>query len=126
MRGDARWQNLDRDVAPNAGISRPVDLAHAAGAHKGDHLVMPERSSEHRSGSAFSERRSCHLECGRFQETLSLFLASEQRFYFAAHLFIGTGFFEEPISLPGFTFAGSMIKLLDLAPRFSLHSPCLG
>src|SRR5690349_1708316 len=120
MRGDAGRQNLDRDVASNAGVSRPVDLPHAAGAQKGDNLVVPEHSSEHRSGAPFSNCLGRHLEGGYFQEALRLCLASEQRFHFVTHFFVGTGFLEETISLAGFTFAGSMIELLDLAPSFSL------
>ena len=35
-------EDLDRDLAPEAGVAGPVDLAHAPGAEGRDHLVRPE------------------------------------------------------------------------------------
>jgi hypothetical protein len=87
---------------------------------------VPKHSSEHRSSSAFSKGLGRYLECGCFQEALSLCLTPEQRLHFATHLFIGTGFLEEAVSLAGITFTCSVIKFLDLAPPFSLHRQFLG
>src|SRR6185369_12405897 len=44
--GQVRGEHLDRDVAPEAGVLRPVDLSHAPRADRGDDLV----GSEARSG----------------------------------------------------------------------------
>ena len=40
--GNAGRQDLDRDVAIEPRVARAVDLAHAAGADRGDHLIRPE------------------------------------------------------------------------------------
>ncbi len=39
---EAGRENLDRDLALQARVPGPVDLAHAAGAERGDDLVGPE------------------------------------------------------------------------------------
>jgi hypothetical protein len=46
-----RRENFDRDHPSEARIGRPVDLAHAAFADGGDHLVRAEPSSR-RKGHA--------------------------------------------------------------------------
>ena len=38
-------QHLDRDVAPEAGVTGAVDLAHATGAKRGDDLVRSKATS---------------------------------------------------------------------------------
>ena len=38
----ARGQHLDRDLAIETCVLGPIDLAHAAGANRGDHLIRPE------------------------------------------------------------------------------------
>src|SRR6476620_9932391 len=43
-RGRAR-ENLDRDVASEAGVARTVDFAHAARADGGKDLVMPKATA---------------------------------------------------------------------------------
>ena len=40
--GDVGGQHLDGNGAVEAGVRRPIDLAHAAGAEGADHLVRPE------------------------------------------------------------------------------------
>ena len=40
--GELRRQHLDRDVAAEAGVARPVHLAHAARADRGDDLIGAE------------------------------------------------------------------------------------
>ena len=48
--GDLGEQHLDGDLAPEARVPRPVDLAHAAGAERRNDLVGPEtgtRSQRH-------------------------------------------------------------------------------
>ena len=49
---EERGQNLDRDVATELGVARPVDFAHAAGAEPGDDRVGSELL-------AGSKRRDC-------------------------------------------------------------------
>ncbi len=43
--GELRGQHLDRDVAPQLGVARPVDLAHAACTQRPDNLVRPQSAS---------------------------------------------------------------------------------
>ena len=47
VRGERRRQDLDRDVAPELGVGRPVDLAHAALAQLGGDLVGAEAGADH-------------------------------------------------------------------------------
>ena len=43
--GHVGRQDLERDVAPEARVTRPVDLAHAAGAEGAQHLVRSQATS---------------------------------------------------------------------------------
>jgi hypothetical protein len=44
---ELRRQDLDRDVAPELGVARPIDLAHAARAKRGDKGVRAELAADH-------------------------------------------------------------------------------
>jgi hypothetical protein len=52
----------------------------------------------------------------RFQEVLSLRITSEQRFHFAAKLFIGTGFVKITSARTRIELASGIVEFLDLAP----------
>jgi hypothetical protein len=39
---DLRRENLQGDIAAQPGIARPIDLAHAPGAERGDNFVRAE------------------------------------------------------------------------------------
>ena len=45
IRGKHVGQELQRDIAPELGVPRPVHLAHAAGADGGEDLVRAEVSA---------------------------------------------------------------------------------
>ena len=59
-----RRQDLDRDVPPQLGVARAIDLAHAAGAERRDDRVRAELTVSHlregREGRrGFLEKRTC-------------------------------------------------------------------
>jgi hypothetical protein len=54
IRREARRQDLDGDLAPDARVASAVDLAHPSGSERRDHLVGPDVSArlERHTGAA--------------------------------------------------------------------------
>jgi hypothetical protein len=50
--GKRLWQDLDRDVAIQPRVARPIDLAHATSADWGEDLVRAEAGAGGRQGAA--------------------------------------------------------------------------
>ncbi len=55
--GHVGRQDLERDVAPEPRVARPVDLAHASGAEGVQHLVRPQTGSGRESHGTLSSPR---------------------------------------------------------------------
>ena len=88
--GEVRRQDLDRDVTPELGVACAIDLAHAAGAERGDDRVRAELTADHLTrvrsprDVVGDDRRRC------FEESRAVSLVAEQRLQFVPQRRIST------------------------------------
>jgi hypothetical protein len=109
--GHLMGQDLDRHVAAEPHVLRPVDLAHPPGANKVHHLVRAEtRPAQDRD----PPRRGCGE--GFSQQPPGLLLVAEERPHLAEQTLVATaGPLQEPLPLALVAGERRVIQLLDLA-----------
>src|SRR5262249_48664230 len=118
--GEARQQQLERDLPAQLGVARQIDLAHSSAPDLADDLVMANRLS----GPRLLRIQQCggHLGRRRLNESLRATGETDQRFNLAPQLMVITaGLIEKSGALRRLALQRFLQQLIYLLPAFRSH-----